>query len=75
MTFYYQEIKNKSTKYKVLFYLILSFLILNLVAALVIWIRVEYYNKGYDGYWWNIILSGLAIFLSAVLYKRESSNF
>lgn len=71
MSFYFQKIRNKSQKSKILFYSMIGSLLLNFVVALVIWIRFEYFHK-HDGYWFNAILLIITLLFGIALQKRDS---
>ncbi|MGM0878520.1 MAG: hypothetical protein ACQEWV_28445 [Bacillota bacterium] len=69
MAFFFQKIKNKSKRYKSLYYSMLTCVLLNFIVTLIIWIRVEFYNENLEGFWWVIFFSGLSAILAGILNK------
>jgi hypothetical protein len=41
------------------------------MIALIIWVRVEFYNGNLKGFWWVILFSGLSAILGGILNKKE----
>jgi glucan phosphoethanolaminetransferase (alkaline phosphatase superfamily) len=63
--------RNKSKRYKLLYFSMLTCLLLNFITALIIWVRVEFYNQNLEGLWWVIFFSGLAVVLGGILSKED----